>query len=841
MRWGFSIAGRSVRPATLLLWAFSGGLVGFYYQIHQVFLANSTEHIPSRTSTGFVVGAGLSLLLCLLVKICAGPAIQRVFRRGIAITSGVALSGAILYACYILFQNTEFLFRYDGTYADILRLYPAFAAATIVMGIILRFTIRGSLATSTMAVFLLATAYILIKTGSVIGVSICLFYYLYLILLGRLAIDGIARLVRLRFDSALETLLVSFVLGILANYVLWYTLGQLSLLYAATVYCTVLIVLTAGLVRHGISIIGATRTTTSAAYTLLNHKPSLTTCVLLNVTLFCLLLLIALLTIKFPGNEDSSARMYCATVFKFAEMHRTVFLPFYQHWPLIFQPLLLEISGLPPFLAGGITALRFFHGSVYFSFIPFIILLCKTYRLSYRTLVLFLLIIVASSSTFGWAYFDKPNVIAFPAFISLLVISLVMLVELKTWHIVLLGAQAAIISNSKLVLVHGAILCIAMLAVYFAFNRPTIRGGNSRRAVILSLGIFLAAGSLHAIQNTYLRGNPVHPFAAELFSSSRDYPEELRFARIPSSFYEKTMPTARPSHISTLNLDSSRGMYRPFIHDSPDKGGRGYGITATSVTIAVVLVFVLLPIILLIQPNRVIVFCGLMVTLSFFIWFGWIGDGLRYSAFLPSIALLGAVLVGKPVLANRYFDLAWRYLFYGLLVFSIPIAIYFSAGLPTTGHLVKFLLDREKKHESLDPGVHVATTHLREQSEAKPVLLVADMTVSQYGFFQPNFVYQPIHWRKDLFTNMVYLTEIKPTHLLTVRLIENSILTEHYPFLADYLTLETELWVPRKPMRLYRFEDDTPWEAFHLEYRQKEEFVPGHIEDIKRVLDKYRS
>ena len=149
---------------------------------------------------------------------------------------------------------------------------------------------------------------------------------------------------------------------------------------------------------------------------------------------------------------------------------------------------------------------------------------------------------------------------------------------------------------------------------------------------------------------------------------------------------------------------------------------------------------------------------------------------------------------------------------------------------------MNFLTNRAPKHVTLAPDVHVVTKYLREHIGTKPVLLVADMEVSQYGFFQPNFLYQPNYLREGLFTNMVYLSVIKPTHLLTRQSVDRSILIEHYPFLMDYLELEYETRANRKRYMLYKFAEHTPWEQYHAEYLLKELFVPGHIEDIQRVL-----
>jgi len=826
--------------ASLLVCGLSGGLAGYYYEIHRIFLDATSKDIPARSARAFVVTAVLSVLIWFLVKAFAGTTANRVLKKSLVVLAHTIVWLAIVHVSYILVKNTEFIFRYDGVLSDILRVYPVFVALSLLVALVLRFTCRASFAMASILTFLLSTTYVLIRTGTLVGVGLSLFYFVYLVLLGRFVAAGIARLSRLRFESALDTLLVSFVCGILGNYLLWYTLGQLSLLYTSVVYGVILPVTIAGLMRYGRRIVLEASGTITVANTLLNRETSRTTAVLLNVTLFCLLLLTALLTIKFPGNSDSSARMYCATVYKFTELHRIAFLPFYQHWPLIFQPLLAEISGLPLYLTGGITALRFFHGTVYFSFIPFVVLFCRKYNLSYRTVVVLVLTIVSSSFSFNMAYFDKPGVIAFPAFFSFLAISLVMLKDLKPWYIILAGGLAAIIYNSKLVLMHGVVAGVVMLCVYFVFNRPQEPARNFRRAILVSVGIFVAVCAVHAGQNIYLRGNPVHPFAAAVFSTSRDYPEELHFADMPAIFYGRTMPIARPSQISTINVDSAKGMYRPYISISPDRGGRGYGIAKHSVSIALILVAILLPVIPLVRSDRVILFCLILAAFSYFVWFGWIGDSWRYSTFFPCISLLGAVLTSRRFLANRYLDIAWRYFFYSLLVLSIPIGLYFMAGTPTTGHLFNFLSSGAEKHRTLAPKDHVITDYLNEQRDTKPVLLVADMEVSQYGFFQPNFLYQPIHTHKDLFTNMVYLSVIKPTHLLTRQDVDRSVLIEHYPFLKNHLVREFETRRARKRYVLYKFDEDTPWDQYHAEYRDREPFVPGHIRDIERVLKGYR-
>ena len=251
MRWGFPTTKKAISPATILVYAFSGGLLGYFFQIHKVFLEGSSHNIPVRTAKGFIAAGILSFFLCFIFKIIASSAIHRVLKKGIVAFSHLTLYAALAYLSYILLKNTESLFRFDSLLQDILLVYPVFVAMSLVATLILRFTIRGSFASSSIVTFLLFASYILIKTGSVIGFTITLFYYVYLILLGRFSAGGIARLLRIKFDSALDALLISFVCGILSNYVVWYIIGQMTLLYSATVYGVVLLVSVAGFIRYG--------------------------------------------------------------------------------------------------------------------------------------------------------------------------------------------------------------------------------------------------------------------------------------------------------------------------------------------------------------------------------------------------------------------------------------------------------------------------------------------------------------------------------------------------------------------------------------------------------------
>lgn len=826
---------------TRLAYVLSGGLIGYYYQIHRVFLDATTKGIPTRTAMGFVVGAGIGLLFCLLMKAVAGSQLYRVLKKSLGASTNFLIYAASAYLAYILLKNSQTVFRSESHVYDILAVYPLFAALALVAALTIKHKTRNPFAVSSLFTFLVFASYIAIKTGTVTGLGIALVYYLYLLVLGRFIAGGIAKIVRMPLDTPLETLLVSFVSGILGNYVLWYILGQLFLLYSATAYCVGFLVLGSGVLRYGRSALRGAKATIHVAADLLDRRTDHTASVLANVTLFVLLLLIAVLTIRFPGSGDSAARMYCATVFKFTEMHGFVFPPFFQHWPLLYQPLLLETTGLPLYLTGGITALRFFHGTIYFSFIPFLVLLCRRHDLPFRTIVIFTLIVVASSFSLRLAYFDKPSVIAYPAVTSLLAVCLVMLRYPRPWYAVIAGALTAIIYNSKLVLILGAAAAIVLLTVHLALSGSVKNNGAWRRAIAVALGLFIVAAAPHAIQNTCLRGNPLHPFAADVFQTSRDFPEELAFAEIPGEFYRKTMPTAMPAEISSINLDKSEGMYGPYVHDRYAPNNRKGRYTRYSVSVVVILASVLMPVFVIIRRDVITVFCAVSAAVSFYFWFGWIGDGLRYSTFFPCMALLISILVSRPLLGNRTLDVVWRYLFYGLLVLSIPIGIYFTAADPGTAHVVDSLLNRSDKHKWLEPGIHMTTTYLRQHSESKPVLLVADMTVTQYGFFQPNFLYQPIHWRDDFFTNMVYLSTIKPTHLMTPGSLDNSLLIKHYPFLRDHLSLEKIVHEPGVHFQLYQFDDETPWAEYHAEHVRKEAFVPGHLKDIKRFLKRYRS
>ncbi len=836
----------------------SFGLAGLGFQVHRVFTAASADNIPFRTALGFATGALVAGAVLFAFRYL-GPAPRQVARQSFAWTARIFMFAATVYLAVVVTYNTAALMPYTRIFPDALTLYVLFLALSVIVFLVLKVTIRSSFAGASIAVFLLCVTALLYWTETLPGLAWLAAYDLYLFLLGRFIAGGLSRCLRFPFDSALQKSIVSFVFGILGNYLLWYGFGRLGLLYPQTVFALVVPVLIGGLIRYHRGLLSGVRGLLADAHRLFRDQPDPTAAGLLNVTLFCLLMLVLVLTVAYPGSSDSSDRMYCATIYKFAELHRIVLPPFFQHWPLLFQPMLLEMTGLPLYLAGGITPLRFFHGSVYFAFVPVVVLFCRRYNLPFRTVVILVLLVVSSSSSLQGAYTDKPEALAFPAFLSLLAMCLVVLQKSRPWDVILVGALAAVVYTTKPVLMIGVVICIVLVVSGRALaGRGDGRSGIGK-AVVVATCVFLVTSSVHTVQNIVLRGNPIHPFAADIFTASRDYPEEARFAEIPDFFYRETMPIVAPEGVSMIDLDQSGGMYGPLLGwkdmappqwDIKQKRPR-WGVAKKSISAVAILMLLLSPILLVIRADRVTTFLVVLTAASFFIWFGWIGDSLRYSTLLPSLVLLAAVVVSRPFLANRYLDLLWRYAVYALLIGSIPLGLQFTfndqyhvfdvryqpASLLSVPGPVKYLQHRTEPKRLQNP----VTAWLKHQPGAAPILLVDDVQIGQFGLYQPNFLFKPLHWRHDLITPMVYLAEIRPTHLLTTGKLQKSSLITKYPFLATDLELAIQFRLGQKTWRIYKFREDTPWSKYGAQAREKEEANPGHIAAIRRTLRRSRS
>jgi hypothetical protein len=669
------------------------------------------------------------------------------------------------------------------------------------------------------------------------AVIIALIYLLYLISFGRLIVACIDKFFGFQISPGHETVALSLTFGVLGNYLLWYCLGRLSLLYAFSAICFVGLVLAAGFFFYR-RVLWRLLVTSFSQWSLPRDVDPVSA-IWLNISLYCLLLVFTVICIRIPGHFDSSAIMYCSSIYRFAKLHQIVFLPFSLHWPLIFQPLLFEVTGLPIYLLGEISALRVFNVLIFFSFFPFLMLLRQAYALSRRVTVILVFLYMSSSFTFSMTYSDKPEVIAFPAFLSLLVICLLMLKEVKAWYILAVGGLLSIIYNTKLVLIFSSLFPVLLLCIFLLAKRPESSAGGNKKAVLISIMIFFGICAIHFAQNFMLRGNPFHPFASNIFRASHNYPEETRYTATPKRYYKQTIPIQMPSRISGINLDDTRGMYRPLLMPKHPSRKISYWHLRYSLNIVIILISVALPILLLLNSDRLILFCSLAASFSFFLWFGWIGDALRYSTFFPSIALLSALLLGKKTLPNLYFDKCWRYLIYIILILSVPLGITSTYQKKAPAEIFELIYTAGKPSTHINPHLHPVTDYLNKYKEKKPVLLVSDTKISQFGFFQPNFLFQPWHSSESI--SMVYITKIKPTHLLTSKFLDESALTKKYPTLRDFLEFEKIFITDKDILKLYRFDPYMPWDRYYLEFAEKQAFSRNLLSDLESFSNSYRN
>lgn len=818
-----------------MAFAFAIGLFGFYYQIHTIFIEKHNEGILAKTALGFLTAAILGFFLYYLTRFIAHTRLSEYLKRLLSLCGYVLLIGLLFYSAYILYGNSKNLFGLT-ILGEIIIGYFVFLGICVLLLFVIKPVCRYSFIKASVIVFLGSSLYISLKFGMLPAVIIALLYLLYLISFGRFIVAGIDKLCGYQIKPGHETAALSLTFGVLGNYLLWYCLGRLSLLYTFIAICCVCLVLAGGFFFYRRAL-GRLLVTSFRQWSLPIDVDPLTV-ILLNISLYGLLLVLTVICIRIPGHFDSSAVMYCSSIYKFAKLHQIVFLPFSLHWPLIFQPLLFEVTGLPIFLIGEISALRLFNVLIFFSFFPFLMLLRHAYVLSRRVVSLLVFLYMSSSFSFSMMYSDKPEVIAFPAFLSLLVICLLMLKEVKAWYILAVGGLLGIIYNTKLVLIFSSLFPVLLLCIFLFARRPESSTAGNKKAVLISVVIFLVVCSIHFAQNSALRGNPFHPFASNFFIASHSYPEETRYTSTPKRYYKQTIPIQTPSRISGINLDDAQGMYRPLLMPKLPSRNISYWYFRHSINIVVILISIALPILLLFNSDRLILFCSLTAAFSFFLWFGWIGDALRYSTYFPSIVLLSALLLGKKTLPNIYVDKCWRYLIYIILILSVPLGIMPTFEKKAPREILTSIYTAGIPSNHLNPPLHPVADYLNKQKEKKPVLLVSDMKISQFGFFQPNFLFQP--WLSSESISIVYITKIKPTHLLTAKFLDESALTGKYPFLSEFLELEKIFIADDDILKLYRFDPYTPWDRYYSDFAEKQKFSRNLLSDLESFSDSYR-
>ena len=125
--------------------------------------------------------------------------------------------------------------------------------------------------------------------------------------LGRFIIDGIGKIFKFQISAGLEAGVLAFIFGILGNYLVWYGLGHLALLYPATAVCIIVPVLSAGVYFYGRAFKRfLTQIVTEWSK---DRSLDLPSAVLFNVILYGLILIFAVAGIKFPGDIDSQVDM----------------------------------------------------------------------------------------------------------------------------------------------------------------------------------------------------------------------------------------------------------------------------------------------------------------------------------------------------------------------------------------------------------------------------------------------------------------------------------------------------------------------------------------------------
>jgi len=835
LTYSHAMRGKNYSLRKHLAFCYAIGLFGFYYQLHQIFIAQQNEGIALRTAKGFFIAALLGFCIYILPRLFPYPSIRTHFDKLLHIIAYILLAGITFYFAYVTYANSKYLLDIY-LLRDGLKFFIGYLISSLVLTFLFKPRSNYAFAKASIILFLGASLFILIKVNMLSSVVISCIYFLYLICLGHFIIECIKKIFGFQINSGLEEGVLAFIFGIIGNYFLWYCFGCLAMLYHLTAVCTVAIVLSLGAFFYGPSFKRFLTQLSSEWFRV--RVLDLPSAILLNIILYCIILIFVVISIKVPGHSDSRALMYGATIYKFAALHRIAFLPFSSYnWPLIFQPLLFEFTGLPVYLIGDISAWRVFNVMCFFSFFPLLVLLRRSYNLSYRTIIIVLFLYISSSFTINMAYSDKPEVLAFPAFLSLLSICLLMLKETKSWYFLAFGGLAGIVYNTKLVLIFGCLIATFLLCASFVINKSRTSVSGNKRILLISLGLFALICSIHAAQNIMLRGNPFHPFGARIFKASNRYPEEVQYVKTPKYYYRRTIPTYMPSLVSGINLDSDWGIYRPLIQARYPSGHVTYWHTRYTINAVIILIFVALPILLLLNSGPLNLFCSLVAMLSFFIWFGWIGDGLRYSTYFPACALLTAVNLGDKSLPNEYFDKCWRYLIYVILIFSIPFAIASTFAKNEHAKVFDYIFRAKKAPASIRLHHHPVTSYLNRHKKRKPILLVSDMRIPQYGCFQPNFLFQPYMSSKTI--NMVYISKIKPTHLLTSKYLDKSIIIQKYPTLRTYLTLEKLFFSQRENLKLYRFQPDVPWEDFFTEFSRKESFSSELVRDIEHFLNWY--
>ncbi len=822
------------QPLFLVTMICSGAMLGCFAEFHFIFLSKDSEGIPGRCIQGIVIGCLLGGILALLCRkhVLANHNRLRFPIDGFLITCLCA-------AGYVLFANSRTL---CNDYANFLILYYIllFLLSTISIVIVINDHAHHRVIFFTIITFILLSMYISIKLNFFVGFIQASLFTLYLYFLGSFAIHILQRFVYRELPNKTCHTCLSIVFGILLNYAIVYVIGIFIGINKTVFFAITTVVMMSGLYSW------KNRITELTGYgkrltTFCFHTPSARRldAALFAGVLVCILLLLFQLSIRYPGHQDSSARMYYATIFRFSEFGFIAFLPFSDNWTLIFQPLLMELTGIPLFVTCGISATRLFFGMFGLFILPFLLLMRVNKILSYRGVIVVFLLLLTSSFTFSMAYSDKPEVIAFPALIGCFATCLILIKESNPWYVMLAAGTATIILTAKMALFIGVILAFLLLFIIrstMATNNYFLTLRRMRKAIVPAMVTVLPFALINPAQNSLIRGNPVHPFLHEVFPASKSYAEELHMADIPKNFYHRTMPVAMPGKVFGVNLDVDRGMYRPLVPLFGTNWPQWWQ-TRYSISVVVLAFSIAMPFFLVRFVNLHMLFITMMTFAGFFIWFGWIGDGLRYSSFFPAAVLMCALVLEEY---RRFHSAASRVVVTmacGLLLASIPLAVSstFSRRGDVPLEVLEYPFVAADAPEAIQERRHPVHAYLNQCDTESPLLMVTDYDVYQYGFYQPNVIFRPEYM------HVAYMATLRPTHVLTGAPIVSSRLIKRFPWLRDYLTPVMDYQGYEPTVTLYRFPDDMPWEKIAKQYGRRSPHSAALRDQLQRFVGRYRS
>ncbi len=833
------------------------GLFSIYLSFDGIF-----RSWPTGKKEGLLTFFGLRFSVCVLAGFfllqaagrLLGPSLPRRAGKWASVASYAFLLCGLAYFGYVCAGNISPVTS-SPVFSDFL-LWTALFSAVSVLSVFIGAKLDVPYGVSILCLGALTVAAICSYYGFHTALLRAALHFSSILLLGRLFHALVVRrLLPLDTPKSLSGFYVFyFPCGIAANYFLWYFIGIFDLYFKAVGYIVYAAALCLNfLVEDGF--IGHVKTALRSR----NPRPApfpfrqiirrdLFPMALLTLSSYASIYLLFSMLLPYPGTDDSACRAYISTIDIWANLHGISFLPFRPHFPIVFQPMLFEMTGMPVYLVGDLKSLRIFHFLLSFSAVPFLVwAFDEVSGLSRGFMPMALFLSISSSFSFHLMTSDKPEVLAFPAYLSLLCVCLATLKNgWRRDYLPLLLLLFSIVSVSKSLFVVPAFTTCVLLGTFTlaAGSRDRADSGivnaTRYRAGVLAFAfvLFVTLFAVTLVQNICLRGNPIHPFLPGIFTSSLNYPDELWLPGAPDNFYRQSMPRWRLGLVSGMNLDPSRGeMYRPEL--KKEQAQAGWPLFAQcSINIGLIWAAVSLPAVLWIKRSTLLFFFSVNAVAGFLAWFVWIGDHMRYSLFFPSMVIFVSVFMASPLVIRPKAGILVKVLSAGLLLASLPQAVLpvtinnsidYSGGkerLSKAYASLSKLPDRDFFRKEREVLKNPVTQYLRRFESTKPRLLKSDgIKPCQFNCYQPSVDYVQNEWVPRM--RLAYVAAFEPTHLLTDKAIAESNIMKDYGFLRQHVELDREFVVQGSKQYLYRFRPDTPWRSYLEEFGPKENYSPA--------------